>query len=180
MRLSIVMPIYNEEATAVEILNRVLAVNLADEIIVVDDGSTDGTAAALEKLTSDTVRIVSHPHNRGKGAAVRSGIQAAHGDLILIQDGARYHTSKATREFIEQHKDRLIVYQLPSYSPDYNPIEYLWKKVKTKATHNRYFAEFVKLVNSVEEALHVLAAQSDEILRLMGVYTKHIAEPLAV
>jgi transposase len=64
------------------------------------------------------------------------------GKVILIQDGARYHTSKATREFFEQHKERLLVYQLPSCSPDYNPIEYLWKKVKTKATHNRYFAEF--------------------------------------
>lgn len=95
--------------------------------------------------------------------------------LILIQDGARYHTSKATREFFEQHKDRLIVYQLPSYSPDYNPIEYLWKKVKTAATHNRYFAEFVKLVASVDTALKVLAAQADEILRLMGVYAKHLA-----
>ena len=101
------------------------------------------------------------------------------GTIILIQDGARYHTSKSTRQFLEHHKKRLLVYQLPSYSPDYNPIEYLWKKVKTKATHNRYFAEFVKLVNSVEEALHVLVTQSDEILRLMGVYTKHMAEPLA-
>jgi len=59
------------------------------------------------------------------------------------------------------------------------PIEYLWKKVKTKATHNRYFAEFVKLVDSVEEAMSCLASQADEILRLMGVYTKHLAEPLA-
>jgi transposase len=101
------------------------------------------------------------------------------GTIILIQDGARYHTSKSTREFLEQHKKHLIVYQLPSYSPDYNPIEYLWKKVKTKATHNRYFAEFVKLVKSVEEALHVLATQADETLRLMGVYTKHLADPLA-
>jgi len=97
------------------------------------------------------------------------------GKVILIQDGARYHTSKATREFFEQHKERLLVYQLPSYSPDYNPIEYLWKKVKTKATHNRYFAEFVKLIASVDLALDVLAAQADEILRLMGVYTKHLA-----
>jgi len=96
------------------------------------------------------------------------------GPIILIQDGARYHTSKATREFLGQHKDRLIVYQLPSYSPDYNPIEYLWKKVKSKATHNRYFAEFVQLVTSVEEALKVLATQTDEILRLMGFYTKHM------
>ena len=97
------------------------------------------------------------------------------GKVILIQDGARYHTSKATREFFEQHKDRLIVHQLPSYSPDYNPIEYLWKKVKTTATHNRYFAEFVKLVASVDQALKVLATQANEILRLMGVYTKHLA-----
>lgn len=101
------------------------------------------------------------------------------GPVILIQDGAKYHTSKATREFIEEHKDCLIVYQLPSYSPDYNPIEYLWKKVKTKATHNRYFAEFAKLIQSVEEAMSVLAAQADEIKRLMGVYTKHLAEPQA-
>jgi transposase len=101
------------------------------------------------------------------------------GTIILIQDGARYHTSKGTRQFLELHKKRLIVYQLPSYSPDYNPIEYLWKKVKTKATHNRYFAEFVKLVKSVEEALQVLATQTNEILRLMGIYTKHMAEPSA-
>lgn len=99
--------------------------------------------------------------------------------IILIQDGARYHTSKATHEFITLHKDRLFVYQLPSYSPDYNPIEYLWKKVKTKATHNRYFAEFAKLTKSVDEALSILAAQADEIIRLMGVYTKHLAEPPA-
>jgi transposase len=101
------------------------------------------------------------------------------GPVILIQDGARYHTSKATREFIAAHKDQLIVYQLPSYSPDYNPIEYLWKKVKTKATHNRYFEEFVKLVESVEDALKVLATQADEISHLMGVYTKHLADDQA-
>ena len=101
------------------------------------------------------------------------------GPLILIQDGARYHTSKATREFLDQHKDRLTVYQLPSYSPDYNPIEYLWKKVKTQATHNRYFAEFALLMKSVDHALEVLAAQSTEILRLMGIYTRHMAEPAA-
>jgi len=101
------------------------------------------------------------------------------GPIILIQDGARYHTSKATRQFLEQNKERLTVYQLPSYSPDYNPIEYLWKKVKTQATHNRYFAEFVLLVKSVELALTVLATQSTEILRLMGIYTRHMADPSA-
>ena len=89
------------------------------------------------------------------------------GPIILIQDGAKYHTSQSTRAFFEQHKDRLIVYRLPSYSPDYNPIEYLWKKVKTKATHNRYFAEFAKLIRSVDEALTILASS------LSGKSTSH-------
>lgn len=101
------------------------------------------------------------------------------GPFILIQDGARYHTSKIVREFIQQHQERLIVYQLPSYSPDYNPIEFLWKKVKSKATHNRYFAEFAKLIQSVEDALALLASHTEEIVRLMGVYTQHLADPSA-
>ena len=94
------------------------------------------------------------------------------GKIILIQDGAKYHTCQATLQFFEQHEKRLIVYQLPSYSPDYNPIEYLWKRAKGKATHNRYFDEFAKLINSVEHALAILATETEEILRLMGIYTK--------
>jgi hypothetical protein len=87
-------------------------------------------------------------------------------ELILVTAG------------VDKNIDRLIVHQLPSYSPDYNPIKYLWKKVKTKATHNRYFAEFAKLIRSVEDALTILASQADEIKRLMGVYIKHMAQPL--
>jgi transposase len=101
------------------------------------------------------------------------------GPLILIQDGARYHTSRETRAFFEDHPDRLIVYQLPSYSPDYNPIEYLWKKVKTKATHNRYFAQFAKLVSSVEAALSSFDEHPQEILHLMGFYTESRSNPSA-
>jgi transposase len=97
------------------------------------------------------------------------------GVIFLIQDGARYHTSKAMQEFFEKHQKRLKVFQLPSYSPDYNPIEYLWKKVKTAATHNRYFEDFAKLTTSVDRALATLATQANEILNLMGVYTKHLA-----
>jgi transposase len=97
------------------------------------------------------------------------------GPIILIQDGARYHTSQDIRTFLEKHQDRLFVFRLPSYSPDYNPIEYLWKKIKTAATHNRYFDEFVKLVNSVEDALATLDQHADEIKNLMGVYTKILA-----
>ena len=62
--------------------------------------------------------------------------------IILIQDGARYHTSRATTEFFEKQSDRLTVYQLPTYSPDYNPIEKLWKKIKQGGTHLHYFPTF--------------------------------------
>ncbi len=87
MKLSVVMPVYNEEATIAEIIKRVEAVGMADEIVIVNDGSSDGTARALDALNGDKLlRVHHHPKNRGKGAAVRTGINAATGDLILIQD----------------------------------------------------------------------------------------------
>ncbi|MEX2161786.1 MAG: glycosyltransferase family 2 protein [Anaerolineales bacterium] len=86
MKLSVIVPVYNEQSTAAEILKRLQAVALADEIIVVDDGSTDGTAALLQGLRGGPLSVITHTKNRGKGAAVRSGIEAARGDLILIQD----------------------------------------------------------------------------------------------
>jgi transposase len=102
-------------------------------------------------------------------------LKAVPGKLILIQDGATYHTSQDTRDFIQQHQDRLLVFQLPSYSPDYNPIEHLWKKVKIRATHNRFFPEFAKLVHAVEDAFAFLDTHTEEILALMGVYTNRPA-----
>src|SRR5262245_24471992 len=57
--------------------------------------------------------------------------------VFLIHDGARYHTSASTQAFLLAHSDRLTEHPLPSYSPDYNPIEYLWKKTKQRATHNK-------------------------------------------
>lgn len=88
MKLSVVVPVYNEIRTIEEILRRVEAVGLADEIIVVDDGSTDGTRERLQELAqrNSHIRLIFHDKNQGKGAAVRTGIQAAQGDIILIQD----------------------------------------------------------------------------------------------
>jgi glycosyltransferase involved in cell wall biosynthesis len=86
MKLSVVIPVYNEKETVEEILRRVLATELAGQVIVVDDGSTDGTANILSRMHVNEVEIISFPKNRGKGAAVRAGIEAAKGELILIQD----------------------------------------------------------------------------------------------
>jgi len=81
------MPVYNEANTIEEIVRRVQAVNLAYEIVIVDDGSTDGTRELLKKIEKlPGVRVFLHEKNQGKGAAVRTGIAAAEGDTIIIQD----------------------------------------------------------------------------------------------
>jgi glycosyltransferase involved in cell wall biosynthesis len=88
MSLSVVMPVYNEKATIETILARVESTGLATEILVIDDGSTDGTRDLLRQIAPDHPRLKLHLHerNRGKGAAIQTGIQAATQDLVLIQD----------------------------------------------------------------------------------------------
>jgi len=87
MKLSVIIPVYNEEATLREIIQRLEAVGVADEIVIVDDGSTDGTHAILKELEAhEKVRVFYHERNQGKGAAVVTGIRQATGDTMLIQD----------------------------------------------------------------------------------------------
>jgi transposase len=88
--------------------------------------------------------------------------------IVLIQDGARYHTSQAAKAFFAQQAARLTVFQLPSYSPDYNPIEKLWKKVNQQETHLHYFPTFEALTERVEQALLKFARTPQEILALCG------------
>ena len=90
--------------------------------------------------------------------------------LFLIHDGARYHTSASTKAFLAAPHDRLTEHPLPSYSPDDNPIEYLWKKTKQRATHNKYFKEFATLTVSVDKALAYFATHPEEVLGLFGRY----------
>lgn len=88
-RLSIIVPVYNERATIATVLARIRAAALPGierEIILVDDGSTDGTREWLKSAEASGSRVIFHPENRGKGAAVRTGLAHASGDLVLIQD----------------------------------------------------------------------------------------------
>jgi len=86
--LSVVMPVYNEARTIVAVIERVLnaPVDLAKEIIVVDDASTDGSRQLLQNMSSGEIRLLFHDVNRGKGAAIRTGVAHATGDIVLVQD----------------------------------------------------------------------------------------------
>ncbi len=87
MRVSIVIPAYNEQDSILEVIGRVRAVPLSMELIVVDDASTDATAERLASLPpADDLRVIRHSVNQGKGAALRTGIAAATGDVVIIQD----------------------------------------------------------------------------------------------
>jgi glycosyltransferase involved in cell wall biosynthesis len=87
MEVSVIIPVYNEARTIEEIVRRVKAQNVAKEILIVDDGSTDGTRQILESMNEvGETRVIFHDRNLGKGAAVRTGINNASGDVLLIQD----------------------------------------------------------------------------------------------
>ena len=125
--------------------------------------------AQTERLTSATYT-----------AFLASVLDQTTGPLILLQDGASYHRAAATQEFFAAHAERLTVYQLPSYSPDYNPIEHLWKNLKKRTTHLRYFPEFTDLCTSVAEGLAYFQAHPQAVTRLMGPYLEQTADcPLA-
>lgn len=89
LKLSVLIPCYNEVNSVEEVLDRVEAVGLADEIIIIDDGSTDGTREVLAEIEAQErpgVRIIYHERNQGKGAALVTGFHNATGDVFLIQD----------------------------------------------------------------------------------------------
>jgi glycosyltransferase involved in cell wall biosynthesis len=87
MRISVVIPVFNEEATIYPILNRVVETQIASEIITVDDGSTDLTSKILKDFQRHhPIHIITHSKNQGKGSAVSTGLNAASGDIIILQD----------------------------------------------------------------------------------------------
>lgn len=86
MKLTVIIPIYNEASTLVPLLTRVRAVPVEKEILVVDDGSDEATKRQLSQAVSDQIQLLTHPTNRGKGTAIRTALAKATGDAVIIQD----------------------------------------------------------------------------------------------
>jgi hypothetical protein len=94
---------------------------------------------------------------------------------MVVHDGASYHKAAATTAFVAQHAERLSVHPLPAYSPDYNPIEHLWRNVKRDKTHNRYFPTFEALVQAVEKGMTGFQQDPAAVRQLMGPYLEETA-----
>ncbi|MCY4600848.1 MAG: glycosyltransferase family 2 protein [Acidobacteria bacterium] len=102
MGLSVIIPTYNEAATIETIVERVRSTPFDKEIIIVDDGSTDGTLDKLDRLErDDDIRVVRHERNRGKGAALRSGFPLARQDIVLVQDADLEYAPRDSRQLVE-------------------------------------------------------------------------------
>lgn len=89
MKLSVIIPVYNEEKTVRQLVEKVAGIKvtgMTKETVIVNDGSTDGTAAELKKIKLTGVKIITHPKNMGKGAAIRTGMSQSDGDVLIIQD----------------------------------------------------------------------------------------------
>jgi len=130
-RLSLVMPAFNEEATISTALERCRAEPFVLEVIVVDDGSTDKTVAILDGIDDPRIRVIQHPQNRGKGAAIRTGITAATGDYVGIQDADLEYDPADLAKLLVPLDQGLAdaVYGSRFMSNDYHRVLYYWHSV---------------------------------------------------
>lgn len=134
MKLSVVIPVFNEAATIVQVIRRVQKVALEKEIVIVDDCSTDGTRDLLRGMSDPGIRVLFHQRNQGKGAALRTGFGHVTGDIVVVQDAdleynpEEYH--RMLRPILDGRAD--VVYGSRFLSSDEHRVLLFWHSVGNK------------------------------------------------
>ncbi len=133
MKLAIIVPVYNEAATVVKLIDRLRSVPLDKEIIVVDDGSTDGTSGKLSGIAAPELRIIRHEQNRGKGAAIRTAIAYVTADAVAIQDADLEYVPEELPQLLRPIEDGIadVVYgsRFLGYLDNMRLVNYVANKV---------------------------------------------------
>ena len=134
IKLSIVIPVYNERGTISDLLKRVTDAPFEKEIIVVDDISTDGTREQLNEIDNDSIKVFFHEKNRGKGAALRTGFKAVSGDVVIIQDADLEYDPKEYPKLLQPILDGKadVVYGSRFAGGEPHRVAYFWHMMGNK------------------------------------------------
>jgi len=134
MKVSVVIPVYNEKNTIWNVMECVRAVDIDKEIILVDDGSTDGTRDIIQGMSDDSTKVVMHERNMGKGAALRTGFRNATGDIVIIQDADLEYDPSQYPKLIQPILDGKadVVYGSRFVTGDCRRVLYFWHTVGNK------------------------------------------------